>query len=311
LEDGVHQLDLFVALSGFVVGLIVGMTGMGGGALMTPILVLLFKVQPLAAVSSDLVASMLMKPLGGAIHLRRGTVRKDVVGWLMLGSVPAAFAGVLLVRLLGNGAQLQDRLKVMMGIMLLLAAGALVAKDYFRVRQVVGFSVLPGQRSSIGTKLATLIVGIVGGLIVGMTSVGSGSLIIVALMLLYPLLSGAQLVGTDLVQAVPLVTAAALAHLLFGDFRLGLTASILVGSVPGVVLGAKFSSRAPDWIVRPVLVVVLLASGLKLANVGNAQLVLILLAAAIVGLPLWYFARTRLAVDVPDRSEEPIQVAAG
>jgi uncharacterized membrane protein YfcA len=130
-------------------------------------------------------------------------------------------------------------------------------------------------------------------------------------MLLYPLLSGAQLVGTDLVQAVPLVTAAALAHLLFGDFRLGLTASILVGSVPGVVLGAKFSSRAPDWIVRPVLVVVLLASGLKLANVGNAQLALILLAAAIVGLPLWYFARTRVAVDLPDRSEEPIQVAAG
>jgi uncharacterized membrane protein YfcA len=314
LEDGVHQLDLFVALSGFVVGLIVGMTGMGGGALMTPILVLLFKVQPLAAVSSDLVASMLMKPLGGAIHLRRGTVRKDLVGWLMLGSVPAAFAGVLLVRLLGNGAQLQDRLKVMMGIMLLLAAGALVAKDYFRVRQadVGGFSVLRGQRSSIGTRLATLIVGIVGGLIVGMTSVGSGSLIIVALMLLYPLLSGAQLVGTDLVQAVPLVTAAALAHLLFGDFRLGLTASILVGSVPGVVLGAKFSSRAPDWIVRPVLVVVLLASGLKLANVGNAQLALILLAAAIVGLPLWYFAaRTRPAVDLPDRSEQPIQSVAG
>jgi uncharacterized membrane protein YfcA len=290
------------------------MTGMGGGALMTPILVLLFKVQPLAAVSSDLVASMLMKPLGGAIHLRRGTVRKDLVGWLMLGSVPAAFAGVLLVRLLGNGAQLQERLKVMMGIMLLLAAGALVAKDYFRVRQadVGGFSVLPGQRSSIGTRLATLTVGIVGGLIVGMTSVGSGSLIIVALMLLYPLLSGAQLVGTDLVQAVPLVTAAALAHLLFGDFRLGLTASILVGSVPGVVLGAKFSSRAPDWIIRPVLVVVLLASGLKLANVGNAQLALVLLAAAMVGLPLWYFAsRTRPALDLPDRSEQPIQSVAG
>jgi uncharacterized membrane protein YfcA len=281
---------------------------------MTPILVLLFKVQPLAAVSSDLVASMLMKPLGGAIHLRRGTVRKDVVGWLMLGSVPAAFAGVLLVRLLGNGAQLQERLKVMLGIMLLLAAGALVAKDYFRVRQahVGGFSLLPGQRSSRGTRLATLIVGIVGGLIVGMTSVGSGSLIIVALMLLYPTLSGAQLVGTDLVQAVPLVTAAALAHVLFGDFRLGITASILVGSVPGVALGAKFSSRAPDWIVRPVLVVVLLASGLKLANVGNAQLALILLAAAIVGLPLSYFAaRTRPAGGLPDRSEQPIQVVAG
>src|SRR5260370_37263496 len=111
------------------------MTGMGGGALMTPILILLFKVQPLAAVSSDLVASMIMKPLGGAIHLRRGTVRKDIVGWLMLGSIPAAISGVLLVRQLGTGVQLQQRLKLTRGIVLLLVVAAILMWEYSRSRQ--------------------------------------------------------------------------------------------------------------------------------------------------------------------------------
>lgn len=312
------HLDLLVALSGFIVGLIVGMTGMGGGALMTPILILLFKVQPLAAVSSDLVASMIMKPLGSAIHLRRGTVRKDVVGWLMLGSIPAAFFGVLLVRLLGTGVELQQRLRVTLGIVLLLAVAAILGREYLRARLVRGGArlvLLHDDRSlTKKRKIATVIVGILGGLIVGMTSVGSGSLIIVALMLLYPVLSGGELVGTDLAQAVPLVTAAAFAHLLFGDFKIDLTASILVGSLPGVIIGAKFSSRLPDWIVRPSLIFVLLASGLKLANLGNAELGVILLAAVIVGLPLWYVrvARPRVAaVEVRDQPEQPIRVASG
>ncbi len=312
------HLDPLVALSGFIVGLIVGMTGMGGGALMTPILILLFKVQPLAAVSSDLVASMIMKPLGGAIHLRRGTVRKDIVGWLILGSIPAAISGVLLVRQLGTGVQLQQRLKLTLGIVLLLAVAAILVREYLRARQRrdAGRPVLlyDGRSLTRKRKRATVIVGILGGLVVGMTSVGSGSLIIVALMLLYPVLSGAELVGTDLAQAVPLVTAAAFAHLLFGDFKIGLTTSILFGSLPGVIIGAKFSSRMPDWIVRLSLVVVLLASGLKLANVGNAELGLILLAAVIVGLPAWYVgvARPHVAiVELRDQSEQPIRAASG
>ncbi len=285
------QFDLFVTLAGFIVGVIVGMTGMGGGALMTPILVLLFKVQPLAAISSDLVASMLMKPVGGAVHLRRGTVKRELVGWLTLGSVPAAFTGVFVVRLLGNGVQLQQRLKVTLGAVLLVAAVAIVLKGYLQARRIqVDGSRLLTRAQAVPLKvrkIATLLVGVIGGLVVGMTSVGSGSLIIVALMLVYPMLSGSVLVGTDLVQAVPLVTAAAVAHILFGDFKLGLTTSILIGSIPGVYIGAKLSSRAPDWIVRPALVLVLLASGLKLLNVANAELGLILLAAVVLGLPIW------------------------
>src|SRR5438132_1255134 len=152
---------------------------MGGGALMTPILVLLFKIQPLAAVSSDLVAAMVMNP------------------------------------------------------------------------------------------------------------VGSGSLIIVSLLLLYPMLASRELVGTDLVQAIPLVASAALGHILFGDFQLSLTASVLVGSLPGVYLGAKLSSRAPDGVIRPALVFVLLASGLKLLDMGTTQLAVTLAVFAMVGLPVW------------------------
>src|SRR3954454_3791311 len=109
------HLDLLVALAGLIVGFVVGLTGMGGGALMTPILVLVFNVQPLAAVSSDLVASMIMKPVGGAVHLRRGTVHKGLVKWLVVGSVPAAFAGVLVLKALGNSAGVQNVVKTCLG----------------------------------------------------------------------------------------------------------------------------------------------------------------------------------------------------
>lgn len=297
------HLDPLVAFAGFIVGLIVGTTGMGGGALMTPILVLLFKVQPLAAVSSDLVASMVMKPFGGAIHLRRGTVRKELVGWLSVGSLPGAFAGVFVIRLFGNGIALQQRLKVTLGVVLLVAAVTIVARSYLlqRRRPDAGQSVvrLPRALPVKTRRVATVMVGVIGGLIVGMTSVGSGSLIIVALMLVYPLLGSAELVGTDLVQAVPLVTAAAVGHVFFGDFQLGITASILVGSIPGVLLGAAFSSRAPDWIVRTALVLVLLASGLKLASASNAALGLVLLVTSVAAIAYVAIRRRQAASPSP------------
>jgi hypothetical protein len=133
----------------------------------------------------------------------------------------------------------------------------------------------------------TIMIGAAGGLLVGLTSVGSGSLIIICLMLLYPDLRGAELVGTDLVQAVPLVTSAAVAHLIVGDFELGLTASILIGAVPAVYLGARASSIAPDGVIRPLLVLVLLASALKLLEVPTGVVGLVLLAVIVVGFPLW------------------------
>lgn len=316
-------MDIGIAVAGFFVGIIVGLTGMGGGALMTPMLMLFFGVPPLAAVSSDLVASAVMKPVGSLVHLRRGTVRLSLVKWLVIGSVPCAFSGVLVARALGSGAedQVQHVVRIAMGIALLFAAGAMIFRSYLslveRARLRRETSSVAGSAGSVGTAGAagrsapaaepepstapevtvrpvpTLLVGAIGGLVVGMTSVGSGSLIIVALLMLYPALKAGQLVGTDLVQAVPLVIAAAVGHLLFGDFRLGVTAALLVGSVPGVLLGSLVSSRAPSGLIRRALAFVLLASGLKLLGLGNVALGWTLAAVVLVGPALWMVLRTR------------------
>ena len=297
-----------VAIAGLFVGFVVGLTGMGGGALMTPMMILLFGVQPLAAVSSDLVASMIMKPVGGAVHLRRGTVNKDLVKWLVVGSVPAAFLGVLILRQLGDGEQTQSVVKTSLGVALLFAAGSMVAKALIDLRKSQLIKAAAASRGgTVETaveglrvrRLPTVIVGIIGGLVVGMTSVGSGSLIIVALLLLYPTIRAGQLVGTDLIQAVPLVASASLGHLLFGDFQLDLTASLLIGALPGVYLGARVSSSAPSGIVRRSLVVVLLASGLKLLDAGTTTLLVVLAAVAVVVPLLYVFVYRTARPDLP------------
>jgi uncharacterized protein len=261
---------VLVSVAGFIVGFIVGLTGMGGGALMTPIMVLVFGVQPLAAVSSDLMASLVMKPVGAGVHLRHGTVNKRLVAFLCIGSVPAAFSGVLILNALDTGSEFQDRLKTMLGFALLLAAASMIAKNIVDSRRG-RLSVTPVDQIRVRPVL-TILIGAFGGLMVGLTSVGSGSLIIVLLLLLYPMLSAKALVGTDLVQAIPLVGAATLGHLLFGDFQLGLTVTLLLGALPGVYLGAKVSTRAPDQVIRPVLILVLLISALKLLGVSTGYL---------------------------------------
>lgn len=270
-------IDPALALAGLFVGFVVGLTGMGGGALMTPILVLLFKVQPLAAVSSDIVASMVMKPIGGGVHWRRGTVNAKLVGWLVLGSVPSAFLGVLLLKSSGQGEALQQHVKLALGIALLVVAVGLVIRPLLVRSRRAGDSAAP----LIVKRLPTVLIGIVGGFVVGLTSVGSGSLMIILLLMLYPKLRLSELVGTDLVQAIPLVASAALGHAFFGDFQLALTASILIGSVPGVFIGAQLSSRAPDALIRPTLILVLLGSALKLLGSSNLVLALVVLAFAV------------------------------
>jgi uncharacterized membrane protein YfcA len=296
-----HHIDGYVALAGLLVGFTVGLTGMGGGALMTPILVLLFKVQPLAAVSSDLVAAVVMKPIGGAVHLRRGTVNKRLVGWLVAGSVPSAFAGVLILRAMGNGAAVQNHIKMALGVALLVAVATMIARAFLNTRRraVKGLGIAADPAgvadhapAVVVRPIPTLLVGVFGGLLVGMTSVGSGSLIIVMLLLLYPQLKASELVGTDLIQAVPLVASAALGHILFGDFKLDLTTSLLIGSVPGVYIGARVSAIAPGRVIRRALAFVLTASALKLLNVGNVQVAVMLTSAAVLGPLAWRYVRS-------------------
>lgn len=288
-----------MAVVAFGIGIIVGLTGMGGGALMTPVLVLMFGVNPLAAVSSDLVASAVMKPVGSFVHLRRGTVNGSLVLWLCVGSVPAAFGGVLVARLLGDGEDVQHAIQVALGVALLIAAAGLAARGYLRLLERARVrdgkaDPLPTERPEIRVRrVPTVIVGIIGGLVVGLTSVGSGSLIIIALMALYPGLRANQLVGTDLVQAVPLVMSAALGHLLFGDFVFAVTAALLVGSIPGVWVGAHLSARAPGGLIRRVLAFVLLASALKMLGVGTAATGIILLAVLVSAPLVWMLVRRR------------------
>lgn len=292
-------MDWTLALGALVVGVVVGLTGMGGGALMTPMLVLLFGVSPLAAVSSDLVASAVMKPVGSIVHFRNGTVRLDVVRWLCVGSVPAAFAGVLVARALGHGHSVDDLIQKALGVALIIAATGLFVRAYLRLAERARHRDGSRPHDPSGPPvlevrpLPTVLIGALGGLVVGMTSVGSGSLIIIALMGLYPTLRASELVGTDLVQAVPLVASAAVGHLIFGDFRLGVTGALLAGSIPGAYVGAKLSTRLPGALIRRALAFVLLASALKLLGVGTVVTGVLLVAAAVLAGPVWMLLRHR------------------
>src|SRR5688572_18854053 len=170
-------MDVVLTLASFGVGIVVGLTGMGGGALMTPILVLFFGVPPIAAVSSDLAASAIMKPFGGFVHARRGTVHWPLVGWLCAGSVPTAFLGVFVLRLIGSDEAVQEPIRVALAVALVLAATGLVVKMYRRRDDAAGDTPRPAVR-----PLPTVLLGALGGLVVGLTSVGSGSLIIIVLL---------------------------------------------------------------------------------------------------------------------------------
>ncbi|MGH9225198.1 MAG: sulfite exporter TauE/SafE family protein [Acidimicrobiales bacterium] len=282
---------LLLVLAGLVGGLAVGMTGMGGGALMTPGLVLLFKVDPRVAVASDLVNSLVMKPIGSGVHMRRGVIHWPLVKYLVIGSVPAAFLGAFLLNQLGDSEGVEGQVKNLLGWALLVASTAIVAKATLTSRarrRAEARGEVPNEQPHEIKVVPTVLVGVAGGIIVGMTSVGSGSLMIVLLMLLYPRLSSKSLVGTDLVQAVPLVLSATVGQLLFGHVDFALAGTLIAGSVPGAYLGARLSAHAPDRIVRPILVSVLVASALALLLRNDSRaLGWAVVIVALTAIPLW------------------------
>jgi len=301
-------VDGYIVLGSAVVGILVGLTGAGGGALMTPMLILLFSIKPSTAISSDLVAALVMRPVGAAVHLGRRTVNLRLVAWMSAGSVPAAFAGSYVLHLFGATRTAEHNVQVALGAALLAGAAALGARRLLDRRT--------GQRrlAAVGEvrirPLATMAIGVLGGLVVGVTSVGAGSLMIVLLMFAYPVLGANQLVGTDLTQAIPLTAAAALGAVLFGHVAVPVTTSIIVGSVPAVLVGSLLSSRVPDQYLRPVITLVILASGLKYVGLGVHQLglALVSMVAVLVGVLI---ARSRKRVISPahQRELQPAQTA--
>jgi uncharacterized protein len=266
----VMHIDPYIVLGSAIVGFLVGMTGAGGGALMTPMLILLFSVKPSAAISSDLVAAVVMRPVGAGVHLRKGTVNRSLVGWMVLGSVPMAFLGAYLLHVMGNAKSAQLNIEKALGAALLLGAAAMVLRYVLDRR--TGESRTGAVHEIVAHPVRTVAIGMIGGVIVGMTSVGSGSLMIILLLFLYPTLGANQLVGTDLSQAVPLTAAAALGALAFGHVEFGVTTSLILGSVPAVLIGSLLSSSAPDRYIRPAITFVIAASGLKYVGLGTTAL---------------------------------------
>jgi uncharacterized protein len=284
------HIDPYIVLGSAIIGLLVGMTGAGGGALMTPMLILLFGVTPAAAISSDLVAAVVMRPFGAAVHLRAGTVNLRLVRWMVLGSVPAALLGAYILHTLGNSKSAQQHIETLLGAALLVGAAAMALR--FVLDRRSGQTRLGVVHDLQARPLRTIAIGVTGGLIVGMTSVGSGSLMIVLLLFVYPTIGANQLVGTDLTQAVPLTLAAALGALIFGHVVLDVTLSLIIGSVPAVLVGSMLSSTIPDRYVRPAIAFVIFASGLKYVGLQTTALGWVLCATLLAGAVMWLvFAR--------------------
>jgi hypothetical protein len=294
------HIDPYIVLGSAVIGLLVGMTGAGGGALMTPMLILLFHVKPSTAISSDLVAAVVMRPIGAGVHIRARTVNFSLVRWMVIGSVPAAFLGAYLLHLMGNSKSAQDNVEIVLGAALLVGSAAMVLRMALDRR---GGQARTGViHELIARPVPTVVLGIVGGIIVGLTSVGSGSLMIVLLLFLYPAIGAKQLVGTDLTQAVPLTLAAALGALAFGHVQLAVTGSLIIGSVPAVLIGSFLSSSVPDRYIRPAIAFVIFASGLKYVGLQTTALGWVLCATLLLAASAW------LAIAKPWQRTEPAAV---
>ena len=260
LADLLTQEALSVLVVSFGIGIVVGLTGMGGGALMTPALIFL-GVPPTTAVANDLVAASVNKSVGATVHWRHGSPNIRLATYLVIGSVPFAFLGTFVHKLAPGDTD--HFLKLVLGGALLFAAASYMFRMYLQLRLVTGGNEAPEEDPRL-KPLLTIVIGALGGLLVGITSVGSGSVIMIALLMLYPGLSAVRLVGTDLVQAVPLVLSAALANIAIHGLDWDLLIPLVIGSVPGTLLGARLAPRVPQSFIRRGIVIVLTMSGLAL-----------------------------------------------
>ncbi len=274
-------MDYRISIVGLFIGFLVGLTGMGGGSLLAPIMILVFRIPPVWAVGTDIAYSTVTKALGSVVHIRQKNVNFKVALWLACGSVPATFLSVSLVQYIRKhyGTVVNGIILHTLGFTLLLVAVLLVLKPLIMHRlyqkriETQKQATLKGEmeltkRSNRWEKwyrpLVTALVGAFVGFLVGLTSVGSGTLIIVSMAFLFPRLTAKELVGTDIFQAFMLLAAGAIAYLSAGTINWPIVGMLLIGSLPGVFLGSKLSKFIPDRYMRPVLATVLVISGLKL-----------------------------------------------
>jgi uncharacterized membrane protein YfcA len=257
-------MDWLYTFSGFIVGFVVGVTGVGGGSLMTPVLVLMFGIAPATAVGTDLLYASLTKMGGSWVHGRRGTVDWKVVKLLAMGSLPAALLSMALLHYLAlDEKHLKSLITSVLSVALLLTAAALLFKPYLIKLGRRPDGVMLELRAHHLTG-ATILTGAVLGVLVTISSVGAGALGVVVLLFLYPRAPMAKIVGTDIAHAVPLTLIAGLGHAALGTVNYGLLGSLLLGSLPGIYLGSHLGIKIPDHVLRPILATMLTAIGIKL-----------------------------------------------
>lgn len=254
-------LEWGYVVSGLSVGLLVGLTGVGGGSLMTPILILIFGISPVSAVGTDLLYAAATKTAGSAVHGAHATIDWRIVGRLALGSVPAAIITLLALNALGIDSHKANTIvSHVLGVALLITASALV----FRKWLLKTYASKVGHLTPNQTIRFTVLTGVILGALVASTSVGAGALGVTALILLYPELPAVRLVGSDIAHAVPLTLVAGAGHWMLGNINFALMGTLLLGSIPGILIGSTLAPRVPEIYLRRAMAVVLTAVAVKL-----------------------------------------------
>ncbi|MCZ7589514.1 MAG: sulfite exporter TauE/SafE family protein [Gaiella sp.] len=280
-------MDWKLSLAGLLIGLLVGVTGMGGGSLMTPLLVLFFGFKPSIAIGTDIVHGAIFKSFGAVQHRRLGHVHARLTAWMLLGSAPFSIMGVAISWWLRKhyGDGYEDAARLILGVALVICGLAFLVKAYLHS--------LPEDKPFLLTdrdRAIALATGVVGGFVVGLTSVGSGTLFGLVMLIAFPL-TAAKVVGTDIFHAAVLLAVAGAGHLLAGHVDLGATGWLLIGSVPGVLIGGRFTVRLPDRALRIALAATLTLAGVKLIDPPGADGILVAGAVAAALAALYATAR--------------------
>ena len=293
-------MDLKLSLAGLFIGVLVGMTGMGGGSLMTPMLVFLFGFKPTVAIGTDILHGAIFKTFGAARHRQLGTVHARLTLWMLAGSAPFSLVGVGLSTWLKHryGDGFEDAAGVILGIALIMGGVGFALKTFVAGRAKSDLPFLLDRRD----RRIALVTGAAGGFIVGLTSVGSGTFFGLVMLLVFPL-TAAKVVGTDIFHAAALLWVAGAGHLVAGNVDLAATGWLLIGSIPGVLLGSQVSVKLPERVLRLGLALTLTLAGLKLAEVPAAEYVILVVLSICALLLVAAGIRTLVTRTAPGRAD--------